>query len=88
VLSRRSWLKRFGAIVATVALAPEIAFRAKLEVTPVTFIPPPAYVTNLHDYLDKFYQLARARGQYPEIDIWTDRATAEKIHNAVNRGTR
>lgn len=71
--SRRSFFKRLASIVAVVALAPEIAFARKLETAPEL---------NLDEIFDRLYAFRTTRYDC-EIDILTDRVTAEKIRDAM-----
>lgn len=76
--TRRSFFKRLASLVAVVALAPEIAFARKLETDPA--LNPDTL--NLNELFDAFYSLKQMRHD-SEIDILTDRVTAEKIRNAM-----
>lgn len=67
MIGRRSFFKKFSAIVAIVALAPEIAFRYRPEL-------PAAPPLDLHELIERVYAIARARqhGDAELIDIYTD----------------
>lgn len=51
MISRRKWLSRLSAVVAAVAIAPEIAFARKLDVAPL----------NLNYLMGLIYQLKVSR---------------------------
>lgn len=65
-MTKRSFFRRFGAIIAAVALAPEIAFGAKLDL-PTT---PPL---DLQEMIANVYSMLRARKVVDTMDIYTDR---------------
>ena len=68
--SRRSFFKRLAAVVAVVALAPEIAFSKRLELPKL----------DLQKFISELYDLARSRrGQAETIDILCDEQTAGDI---------
>ena len=68
--TRRSFFSRLGAMVAVVALAPQIAFARNLDVQPKL---------NLQELFDAVYRIARLRQNHPTIDIITDRAGLEAL---------
>lgn len=63
-MTKRSFFRRFGAIIATIALAPEIAFNVKLPIQPTL---------DLGELFDNVYAIMRARRSVDVIDIYTDR---------------
>jgi hypothetical protein len=69
--TRRSFFSRLGALVAVVAMAPEIAFSAKLDVQPKL---------DLQQLMDNFYAIVRARSNQPQIEIWTDNAGLDALY--------
>ncbi len=76
MLSRRSLFRRLAAFAAVVALAPEIAFASKLT---------PQLELNLDELFSQVYNLARMHPKPHLIDVWTDRATANKMLRAMEQ---
>lgn len=69
MMTKRSFFRRFGAIIAAVAIAPEIAFGVRLAVQPKV------QTLDLFELIDSVYALARARkgmSSMETIDIYTD----------------
>jgi len=77
MFSRRSFFRRAAAIVAAVALAPEIAFGVKLPVQPKL---------DLHELFTVVYDIARNRKHIESIDIFTDSETAQRLQARVQSG--
>ncbi len=72
--TRRSFFSRLGALVAVVAMAPEIAFSARLDIQ---------QKLNLEEFFQSVYAIARARSHQPQIDIFTDRAGLDALYGAT-----
>lgn len=74
-MNRRSFFRSIAKAAAIVALAPQIAFRAK----PLELVP--------HSDLEQLFEKAYELRQYQRetIDILTDRATARKIEFMMKR---
>ena len=77
-MNKRRFFKSLASIVATVALAPEICFRAKL-VLPVSEQPA------LHEVFDLMSSVYSARIPSDKIEIYTDRPTADKIRTLLEQ---
>ncbi len=73
--------KRLAAVVAVVALAPEIAFARRLNLQPAV------ESLDLHEMISIVYRLARARGseEYAMFEVVTDCETAQKMERAWAR---
>lgn len=74
--SRRSFFARLGALVAVVAMAPEIAFSAKLDVQPKL---------NLEELFERVYAIARSRLHQPAIDVFTDRQVLTALYSEMDK---
>lgn len=74
VNSRRSFFARMGAAIATIALAPELAFRAKLALPEVEKL-------DLESLCRQIYEIreARQRRNADMIEIWTSPKTPYEV---------
>ena len=75
MITRRSFFRRLAAVVAAVAIAPEIAFRHKLDLAKLD-------IRELHQCL---YDLMRRREQRQTFVIFTDKETSIAFNRAMIR---
>lgn len=73
--TRRLFFRRLAAIAAAVALAPEIAFRAKLNLPK----------SELMAMFDSLYAQMQHKSRPAMIDFYVDAATGEKFQEAFVR---
>lgn len=84
-MKRRSFFKSFAAVIAAVALAPELAFNKKLALPVTGFDPRTDGIynqirnchvdgtpvgLNLQNLLDDLWKLQRKRGKQKHIEMW------------------
>ena len=73
--TRRGFFKSLAKAAAIIALAPQIAFRVRPEVVGL----------DLAEFHQHFVQIWAARGNDGNIDILTDRTTADRFVRAYNK---